>query len=188
MKREAGKAYWCGSAESSRIQASSRDPIGPATSVNLQNSLPPGRVKGRAPLTEPLYLMSSRNIRFEVVERHSALVPLDRPERMNGPNGPMLDELSEGVEGIDSAPVAHSCPFRNGRSFFLSLSDPPRFPTRDGARPCERGVRNSCCFHSFPGEASTHYERGTGQGFRERIGRAHQLRRTCTRSRSLPSR
>ncbi len=53
--------------------------------------------------------MSSRNIRFEVVAPHIALAPLARPECLNGPNGPMLDELSEGVEGIDSAPVVHLC-------------------------------------------------------------------------------
>jgi enoyl-CoA hydratase/carnithine racemase len=45
--------------------------------------------------------MEYENIRFEVVEPHIARVTLDRPDRLNALNGPLLDELIDAVERID---------------------------------------------------------------------------------------
>ncbi len=45
--------------------------------------------------------MAYENITFERMEGHVARVTLDRPERLNALNGPLLDELSDAVERID---------------------------------------------------------------------------------------
>jgi enoyl-CoA hydratase/carnithine racemase len=79
--------------------------------------------------------MSYRNILFEVVEPHIALVTLDRPERLNALNGPMLDELSEVVERID----------RDDEIYVWLLTGSPRKDGRPPGTGGRRGMPDRLC-------------------------------------------
>ena len=51
--------------------------------------------------------MGYENIRFERVRDHVAVVTLQRPERLNALNGPLLDELAHAVARIDGDDAIH---------------------------------------------------------------------------------
>ena len=89
--------------------------------------------------------MSYENILYETVEAHIVRVTLNRPERLNALDGPLLDELADAVERIDRDDDVHvwlltGAPRPDGRPNFGAGVDLRSFG--DG-----RGVTTEQGFH-----------------------------------------
>ena len=89
--------------------------------------------------------MTYEFIRYEVPEAHVAVVTLDRPERLNALNGPLLDELAHAVacvaadDGIRVFPLT-GAPRPDGRPCFSAGVDLKSFAEGRGVGE-EQGLR-----------------------------------------------